>query len=134
MENKNTEVNFKYTYSAKEQEEIKKIRQKYQLQEEDGMTRLRKLDEKVTQKATSISLIIGVVGALVMGFGMSLILTDLGAAMKIQEIVSMALGIVIGTVGIVMVALAYPMYCSVLRRERENIAPEILRLTEELLK
>ena len=46
MEGKNTDIAFKFTYSAKEQEEIKRIRQKYIVQEEDGMTRLRKLDEK----------------------------------------------------------------------------------------
>ena len=56
MESKNTDIDFKYTYSAKEQDEIKRIRQKYMVQEEDGMTRLRKLDAKVNSKATMMSL------------------------------------------------------------------------------
>jgi hypothetical protein len=71
MESKNRETSFKYTYSAKEQDEIKRIRQKYQVREEDGMSKLRKMDAKVSQKATVVSLILGIVGALVMGSGMS---------------------------------------------------------------
>ena len=68
------------------------------------MTRLRKLDEGVTSKATVVSLMFGIIGALIMGTGM------------------------------ILVALAYPIYKKVLKSEREKIAPEILRLSEELLK
>lgn len=127
MENRNENVSFAYVYSADEQDEIRRIRQKYQAQEEDNMSRLRKLDASVTQKATIISLIIGITGSLVMGTGMSLILTDLGTKIGMT-------GISIGVVGIILVALAYPMYNGVLKKEREKIAPEILRLTEELMK
>ena len=77
MENMNTDSGFKYTYSAKEQDEIKRIRQKYQIQEEDGINRLRRLDAEVTSKATAIALSIGIVGTLIMGTGMSLILSAL---------------------------------------------------------
>lgn len=134
MENSNTETNFKYTYSASEQEEIKRIRQKYQLQEEDKMTRLRKLDTKVTQKATSVSLAVGVIGALIMGFGMSLVMTDLGTVLGMQDMLCMVISVITGLIGMVLVALAYPVYNSVLKREREKVTPEILRLTEELMK
>ena len=134
MENNNTEAGFKYTYSANEQEEIKRIRQKYQPQEEDKMSRLRRLDEKVTQKATSVSLVIGIVGALVMGTGMSLVMTDLGTVLGMLDIISMVVGVITGLLGIVLVALAYPVYNNVLKKEREKVAPEILNLTEELMK
>ena len=134
MENKNTETEFKYTYSAKEQEEIKKIRQKYQAPVEDGMTKLRKLDADTSRKATMISIVLGTVGALLMGSGMSLIMTDLGVILGITGITSMVAGIVIGLPGIILVAAAYPVYNKVLKKEREKIAPEILRLTEELMK
>jgi hypothetical protein len=66
-----------------------------------------------------------------MGTGMSLAMTDIGSALGG---LAMALGIVVGTVGMVLVALAYPLYNRVLRKEREKIAPEVLRLSEELLK
>lgn len=134
MDNKNTETSFKYTYSAKDQDEIKSIRQKYQPQEEDKMARLRKLDAKVTQKATSVSLVLGVLGALIMGTGMSLVLTDFGMILGMQDMISMAVGIITGLIGIILVALAYPVYNKVTKKEREKIAPEILRLTEELMK
>ncbi len=134
MDNKNTENIFKYTYSAEEQDEIKRIRQKYQPMEENGMARLRKLDSKVTQKATSIALILGVFGALIMGAGMSLVLTDLGALLGMQELFGMIFGIIVGLVGIILIVLAYPLYNIVLKKEREKIAPEIFKLTEELMR
>lgn len=134
MENKNIDTSFKYTYSAKEQEEIKKIRQKYQTQEEDGMSKLRKLDAGVTQKATLVSLVLGIVGVLILGSGMSLIMTDLGVMFGVQGAASMVIGTFVGILGIVLVVLAYPVYSKVLKKEREKIAPEILRLTEELMK
>ena len=62
---------------------------------------------------------------------MSLCMTELGAALGN---LSMVIGILVGIAGMVMVALGYPVYNCVLKKERERIAPEILRLTEELLK
>ena len=134
MEGKNTESSFKYTYSAKEQDEIKRIRQKYQSQEEDSMTRLRKLDASATSKATVIALVLGIVGALILGMGMSLIMTDLAVLLGMTEMTNIIVGIITGVLGIILAALAYPVYSKVLKREREKIAPEILKLTDELMK
>ncbi len=134
MDNKNTKMSFEYTYSADEQEELRRIRQKYQPQEEDKMTRVRELDTKVTQKSTSVSLVFGIAGVLIMGFGMSLVMTELGVILGMQDMISMIVGIFVGLIGIVLLALAYPVYNKVLKKERENVASEILRLTEELMK
>ena len=134
LESKNTDIDFKYTYSAKEQDEIKRIRQKYMVQEEDGMTRLRKLDAKVNSKATMMSLVLGIIGALVMGTGMSLIMTDLSEIFGMTVMEGMLIGVVVGLIGMTLVALAYPIYKKVLKSQREKIAPEIFRLSEELLK
>ncbi len=134
MKSRSTESGFKYTYSAKEQEEIKKIRQKYQTQEEDGMTRLRKLDAQATSKATVISLMLGIIGALIMGMGMSLIMTDLADILGMTDIDNLIIGIIIGVVGLILVIVAYPTYLKVLKHEHEKIAPEIIRLTDELMK
>lgn len=134
MEGKNTESSFKYTYSAKEQDEIKRIRQKYQSQEEDSMTRLRKLDASATSKATVIALILGIGGALILGMGMSLIMTDLAVLLGMTGMTNIIVGIITGVLGVILAALAYPVYSKVLKREREKIAPEILRLTDELMK
>ena len=134
MQDKNIDTDFKFTYSAKEQEEIRRIRQKYIVQEEDRMTRLRKLDEKATSKATMMSLIFGIIGALVMGTGMSLIMTDLAGILGMTAVACMIVGVIVGFVGMFLVAMAYPVYKKVLKTEHEKIAPEILRLSEELLK
>ena len=119
------------TYSAKQQEEIAQIRKKYQPKELDKMEQLRALDAGVGKKATTVALILGIVGALVMGLGMSLAMTDLS---EVLGSIAMPVGIVIGIVGIVLLSLAYPVYNRVLAKEREKIAPQLLRLTEELTK
>lgn len=133
MENKEKET-FNYTYSAKEQEEIKAIRKKYATPEEieDKMAQLRRLDAAVTQKATTVSLVFGIIGALIMGIGMSLIMTDIGKMLGTS--LALIVGIGIGIIGIVLVCIAYPIYNRTLKKEREKIAPEIIRLSDELMK
>ncbi|MBP1572458.1 MAG: hypothetical protein J6A55_01485 [Oscillospiraceae bacterium] len=121
---KNNE-SFIYTYSAKEQEEIKKIREKYLPKEPNNMERLRRLDKSVTNKSTIASLVAGIIGTLIMGIGMCccLVWTDYFVA-----------GIIIGAVGIAVLSIAYPLYSYITKKERERIAPEIIRLTDELMK
>lgn len=128
MENKE---GFSFTYSAQQQKEIEAIRNKYLPKEADKMEQLRKLHAVPTQKAQAASIAIGVIGALIMGTGMSLAMTEIGAALGS---LAQVLGIVIGIVGMVLVARAYPIYNRVLKKERQKIAPEILRLSDELLK
>ena len=94
------------------------------------MEQLRRLHSIPTQKAQAASIAIGVLGTLILGTGMSLCMTDLGAALGH---LAMVIGILVGLLGLVMVALAYPVYNIVLKKERQRIAPEILRLSEELL-
>lgn len=122
---------FSFTYSAQQQKEVEAIRKKYLPKEEDKMEQLRKLHSIPTQKAKAASLTVGIIGALIMGTGMSLAMTDIGAALGS---LAMVIGIAVGIVGMVLVALAYPIYNRVLKNERKKIAPEILRLTDELLK
>lgn len=133
MESKET---FNYTYSAKEQEEIKAIRRKYAAPEdqEDKLAQLRRLDAGVMQKAQVVSLVVGVIGALILGVGMSLTMSDFSKILGAYENMAMPIGIVIGLVGIALVSLAYPLYNRIVKKEREKIAPEILRLTDELMK
>lgn len=121
----NQEV-FSYRYSAKEQEELRRIRQKYMPEEADKMTRLKRLDASVTRKGEAVSLIVGIVGTLVLGVGMCCCMVW-GGALFVP-------GILIGLVGIAGVTAAYPLYSRITKRERQRIAPEILRLTEELMK
>jgi F0F1-type ATP synthase assembly protein I len=122
---------FSFTYSAQQQKEVEEIRKKYLPKEEDKMEQLRKLHAMPTQKAQAASLAVGVIGALILGTGMSVCLTDIGAALGN---LAMVIGILVGVVGMVLVALAYPLYNRVLKKNRDKIAPEILRLSDELLK
>lgn len=133
MENKDT---FNYSYSAKEQAEIKAIRQKYQAPEkaENKMEQLRRLDGAVTKKATTVSLVFGTVGALVLGSGMSLAMTNIGEVLGLSASLAMLVGIPVGVLGIIFISLAYPVYNRTIRKERKKVAPEILRLTDELMK
>lgn len=123
MENKET---FEYTYSAKEQEEIDKIRRKYIPKTEDKMELLRKLDKDVTKPGMMWAIMIGIIGCLIFGAGLSL-------AMVWTESLLIA-GIVLGLIGLAIMALALPIYNKITAKERERIAPQILALTEELSK
>lgn len=120
----NNEI-FSYSYSAKMQEEVKSIRDKYIPREEDKMAQLRRLDASVTGKGTVASLIVGIISALVFGFGMSCCLVWGGKLFLV--------GIIVGIVGGAGIIAAYPLYSYLVKKERERIAPEILRLTEELM-
>lgn len=124
----NNQGTFTYTYSAKQQEEIKRIRKKYSAPEENKMDQLRRLDQRATQKAQAWAIAVGVIGALILGTGMSLAMTELSSFLGGT---AMFIGIPIGLIGIVLVALAY---VRTLKKERQRIAPEILRLSDELMK
>ena len=125
---------FNYTYSAKRQEEIQEIRKKYLPPQEDKMAQLRRLDAGVTQKATAYAVITGIIGTLILGFGMSLLMSELSEQFKFLGDFAMGTGIGIGLVGIAIVCCAYPLYKRTVKKERERIAPEILRLSDELMK
>ena len=128
MEHK--EDGFRYTYSAERQEEIEAIRRKYLPREEDKLEQLRRLHNSAVRRARGAAISLGVIGALLLGTGMSLIMTELGALLGNW---ALGTGILVGLFGMGLVALAYPVYDRTLRRERGRIAPEILRLTEDLL-
>jgi hypothetical protein len=115
---------FEYTYSAPQHSEIRKIREKYLPKEVTKLDRLRNLDAGVTRRGTAVSLIHGVLYALILGLGMSCCMVWAGKLFLP--------GIVIGCVGLAGVAATYPIYTHIVKQDREKIAPEILRLTEEL--
>ena len=125
MDNNTT---FNYTYSAKEQEEIKRIREKYAAptKEETSMEQLRRLDESATKGAAIVSLTVGIAGALILGIGMCCTMVW-GDKLFIP-------GILIGLAGIAGVSAAYPLYTRMVKKKRAELAPEIMRLTDELMK
>ena len=111
---------------------VQKIRTQYTEKKYTQLDALKALDKKVKKPATVFACVFGSMSAIIMGVGMSLVMTDIGATVGIAN--PMLYGIVIGFVGVAGVALAYPLYVWVIRKEREKVAPEILRLTDELMK
>ena len=95
------------------------------------MEKLRKLHNYATRKDRKAYITSGLIGGLILGTGMSLCMTELGAFLGHW---AMLTGIGVVLMGLAMVALAYPVYHIVLKKARQQIAPEILRLSEELLK
>lgn len=122
----NNQNEFRYNYSAQEKEEIAKIRNKYS-PENQGISKLeqlRKLDQSVTRPGTILALILGIIGSLIFGAGMSCIMVW-GEKLFVA-------GIIIGIVGICVAAAAYPVYLVRTKKQKEKIAPEILKLTDEI--
>ena len=119
---------FEYTYSAQQQAEIEAIRKKYMPATEDKVELLRKLDKSVESKGTAAGIALGVIGTLAFGTGMSL------SMVWTANPVALTLGIILGIIGIVLIAAAYPVFRAITNKQREKIAPQIIALSDELLK
>lgn len=126
MENPNEKASFRYTYSAIQQEEIRKIREKYIPKESNKMDQLRRLDASVEHKGMAASMTVGIIGALLLGIGMC-------CTMVWNDSLFIP-GIIFGVIGIALVSAANPLYIYITKKEREKIAPEVIRLTDELMK
>lgn len=116
---------FQYTYSSSQKKELKKLREKYIPTSEhtDKMTLLRKLDKQAEKPGTVAALIMGIIGALVLGVGMVCVMVWTKYFVP---------GIFIGIAGILILSLAFPVYKKITAKKRKAIAPEILQLIEEL--
>ncbi|MBQ3163114.1 MAG: hypothetical protein IJC02_01020 [Lachnospiraceae bacterium] len=125
MENKQ-EKTFQYSYSSKQQDEVESIKRKYMPKQEDKLEQLRKLDKSAETPGTVVGLMLGIIGTLVMGTGMSCVMVWTDSLFVV--------GILLGLLGMVMIASAYPVYKMITKKQREKIAPMILALSEELLK
>ena len=117
---------FEYTYSARQQQEIEQIRSKYLPKQESKMDQLRRLDQSATKKGTAVAIFFGVIGCLLLGIGMCC--TMVWAEQWFLP------GIIIGLIGIGVVVIAYPVFNRITKKQREKLAPQILKLTEELSK
>lgn len=115
---------FHYSYSAEKQNEIEAIRRKYlpREEQEDKLEQLRRLDAGVTTPGMIASMALGIASVLIFGAGMCCFLVWNRFALG-------ALFCVVGVVGM----LAAPwLYRRLVEKRKRQIAPEILRLTEEL--
>ena len=117
---------FEYTYSAKQQKEVEEIRKKYLPKEEDKMETLRKMDKEAEKPGIVASLALGIIGSLLLGIGMCCTM------IWNNSFHVFVMGIIVGIIGMLIIAGAYPVYKRVTKRQREKIADQVLALTEEL--
>ncbi len=110
---------------------VQKIRTQYTEKEHTELDELKKLDSKVKKPANIFGYVFGTISALVMGSGMSLVMTDIGSKIGIED--GMVPGIVIGCVGLVMALANYPIYKNILGNRRKQYADEIIALSDKLM-
>lgn len=108
-----------------------KIRAQYMEKESTELDALRKLDEKVKRPANVFAYVFGSIGAIVMGAGMSLVMTDIGATIGMES--AMVPGIIIGIVGMLMALVNYPMYKGILGSRKKKYGAEILKLSDKIM-
>jgi uncharacterized Tic20 family protein len=111
---------------------VQKIRTQYTAKQHTELDALKELDAKVKRPANVFAYIYGSVSAVVMGAGMSLVMTDIGAIVGLAS--AMVPGIVIGVVGMGMALSTYPIYKKILNDRKKKYAPEILKLSEKIMK
>ncbi len=110
---------------------VQKIRSHYVDNRPSRLEELQALDRRVKRPANVFAYSFGTLAALIMGSGMSLVMTDLGAALGLGD--TLIPGIVTGVVGMVMAFAVYPIYKAILKVRRKKFAPQILALSEEML-
>ena len=110
---------------------VQKIRTQYTEKEHTELDELKKLDNKVKKPAVAFAYVFGTISALVMGSGMSLVMTDIGSKIGIED--GMVPGIVIGCVGLIMALANYPIYKKILGNRRKQCAEEIIALSDKLM-
>ena len=108
-----------------------KIRAQYMEKTSSELDALRKLDSKVKRPANVFAYIFGSVSAIIMGAGMSLVMTDIGATLGITN--SLVPGIAVGVVGLCMAILTYPIYKGILNSRKKKFSAEILSLSEKIM-
>ena len=126
MDKQNSGEAFRYTYSAQEQIEVQNIRNKYLPPEEDKMEKLRRLDQSTTKEGSAKAMTVGILGSLLLGVGMCCCIVWKG--------IWFIPGIIIGIAGLAMAGIANPLYHKVVENARKKIAPEVLKLADELTK
>ena len=109
---------------------VQKIRTQYTEKQHTELDELRELDRKVKTPANTFAYIFGSLSALIMGCGMSLIMTDVGQAIGVTS--PMTPGIVIGVVGLVMAIANYPIYKGILSGRRKKYAQQIIALSDRI--
>ena len=110
---------------------VRNIRSQYTEKEHTPLDTLRALDAKVKRPANVFAYVFGSASAIIMGTGMSLVMTDIGATIGLSD--AMVPGIVIGVIGLVMAIANYPIYRKFLASRKKKYASEIMNLSDKLM-
>lgn len=110
---------------------VQKIRTEYTEKEHTQLDELKALDTKVKRPANVFAYIFGSIGAVIMGSGMSLVMTDIGSMIGVND--AMVPGIVIGIAGLVITIINYPIYKRVLASRRKKYADQIMKISEAIM-
>ena len=110
---------------------VQKIRTQYTEKEHTQLDALKELDAKVKRPVNVFAYIFGSIGAIVMGSGMSLVMTDIGSSIGMED--NMAPGIIIGIVGMLMAIINYPIYKKLLASRRKKYADQIMKLSDKIM-
>ena len=111
---------------------VQKIRSEYTQKEETPLEALKALDARVKRPANVFGYVYGTIGTIIMGAGMSMVMTDIGAMLGMRD--AMPLGIAMGLVGIVMMFSTYSIYKKILESRKSQYAAQILALSEQVMK
>lgn len=111
--------------------EAARIRARYVEKERTELDELKELDKRVTRPLSIFSYVLGSIGAIVMGAGMSLVMTDIGNTAGIPA--AMAVGIAVGIVGLAISVINYPLYKMLLEKRKQKYSSEILSISEKLI-
>lgn len=110
---------------------VQQIRSQYTAKEHTQLDELRTLDKKVKKPANIFAYIFGSISAIIMGSGMSLVMTDIGSTLGLAD--SMIPGVIIGVVGMLLAIVNYPIYKGILNSRKQKYASQILELSEKLM-
>ena len=111
---------------------VEKIRSQYTEAEHTELDALKALDAKVKRPAKVFGYTYGSIGAIVMGAGMSLVMTDIGSMLGMTD--AMVPGIAVGIAGLAMVLTTYPIYKKILNSRKKKYAHQIMELSERVMK
>lgn len=109
---------------------ISKIRSAYTPKQKDSLYELRRLDAQVRRPAQVFSYIFGSISALIMGAGMSLVMTDIAAMLNIPH--ALPIGIAAGVIGLILAIINYPLHNAILNARKKKFAPAILAMSDKL--
>ncbi len=111
---------------------VQQIRTQYTEKEHTQLDELKKLDNEVKRPVNVFAYIFGSIGAIIMGSGMSLVMTDIGTSLGMED--TMVPGIVIGVIGMIMAIINYPIYKNILGSRRKKYADKIIALSDKIMK